>query len=32
MRECEEKFKSVHLSRALRLDLVTGELPKETHV
>ena len=33
MRECEEKLKSVHSKRALRLDLATGESPKGgTHV
>ena len=28
MRECEEKLKSVQLSRASRLDLVAGKSPK----
>ena len=29
---CEEKLKSVQLSRASRLDLVTGKLPKLAHM
>ena len=32
MREYEEKLKSVHSSRALRLDLVTSESPKKARV
>ena len=32
MRECEEKLKSVHSRRALRLDLATGKSPKVAHM
>ena len=32
VKECKEKLKSVHSSRASWLDLTTGELPKEAYV